>query len=585
MHPFFETRARQIFTPDFNEYLRKWIPLGILIGVVCGLGAIVFQTLLTLVWDISYSGFLPWFVILFVPALGGLLAGVIMERYAPETAGAGTDNVIDSLHHRGGEIRPRVAPVKIVASALTMGSGGSGGSEGPLSQIGGSLASYLGTRLKLRKQDMHIFVISGMAAGLSAVFRAPLGAAIFALEVPYKNDFESRAVVPSIISSTVSYLMGVPLYGVNPVFSIPTDSMNFTMATLPFVLLIGVGAGIVGILFASSFQLVRAGFQKFESPLWVKTAIGGLAVGIIGLALPEILGLSRGTTQSILSGTTYSAAFLFALLVGKIIATSFTVGSGGSAGVFSLTALIGAATSALFVSFFNLSDGALFIAVGMGAMTAGITKTPVASTILITEMVGGTIILIPIMIASVISYVITGNFTIFEKQIVRRGFSLDVSDLGRVKVSRVMTKKVITIPTGATLADAYKIAVSNPHYAYPVVFDGDRIIGLAHRDDILDAYRKIPDGSVMNVLQTHYEPMSAEEDCLAAFDLMNSKNISRMIVVDPKDKARVVGLLNRIDVLNYLDHTDRGRAEGETSAEQVGAERILGTRSLEEQSA
>ena len=175
---------------------------------------------------VSYNSFsLPWYLVLFIPAIGGLLAGIIIMRWAPETAGSGLDHIIDAVHHHGGKVRARIVPVKIAASALTIGSGGSSGNEGPISQISGGIASFVGTKLHFSRSDMRILVITGMAAGWSAVFRAPLGSAIFAIEVPYKNDLESNAAIPSIISSVTSYLVFIPFGGAGPLF-LPTCLMS-----------------------------------------------------------------------------------------------------------------------------------------------------------------------------------------------------------------------------------------------------------------------------------------------------------------------------------------------------------------------
>ena len=557
-----ESRLTQLLTLNVREYLRKWLPLSIFIGIVGGIGAIIFQILLDLVWTLCYGqGTVPWFLILLFPAAGGLIVGLIVHRFAPEAAGHGTDSVIDALHHKGGKMRIQVVPVKIIASAITIGTGGSAGREGPIAQIGAGLASWLGTKLKLSRSDLRIFVVSGMAAGFSAIFKAPLGSAIFAMEVPYKNDLETNAVIPSMISSVVAYLTFIPFYGTKPIFNVPASELAISSSNIFFVFLVGILVGVAGIVFVKVFYGARNYFRSLNMPFFLKTGIGGLMVGLIGLALPEVLGLGSDTIQGILSGSYTSITFLLAIVVGKMVATSFSIGSGGSGGVFFPSLLIGGALGGAVASLFGMEYLPLCVLVGMGAMMAGVTKTPVSTSIMITEMVGGYMALIPIMIGSVISYIITGRYTIYEKQIAQKSFSMDVSCLSMVKVSEAMNDRVVTIPFNVSIEEAYRIARDNPHYLYPVVDDNGRILGVAPRERIDDVHQRLPDSSVMEVLQTHFEPLSSDKEVLTAFEIMNNKQISRMIVVDPEDQRRVVGTITRYDILNIMEHLDERHHE------------------------
>lgn len=557
-----ERRIKQLFTLNFKEYLKKWIPLSVLIGIVGGLGAIALQILLELIWDFSYVTLdIPWYLILFVPALGGLIVGFIIPRTAPEAVGHGTNEVIDAIHHDGGRIRGIVVPVKIVASAITIGTGGSAGREGPISQIGAGLGSVLGRRLKLSRSDLKIFVIAGMAAGFSAVFKAPLGSAIFAMEIPYKNDLESNAVIPSIISSVVSYLVFIPAYGPGPAFDIPPIDIQLTPELFYITIVVGILTGLVGILYVRTLVGIEGFFKSAKIPLYFKTGAGGLMTGIIGLALPSVLGLSHDLIEQLLQGTVFTINILIALLIGKMIATSLTVGSGGSGGVFFPSLVIGGTIGAIVGTLLNTPLTPVFVAVGMGSMMAGVTKTPVSSSILMAEMIGGFLAFIPLAIASVISYIITGKHTIYSSQIAQRSFELDVSNLSRLRVSQVMKKEVVTIPGTASIGEGAMTVGREPHYLYPVVDEGDMIIGVAPRERILEVERRIPSASILQVLQSHYEAISADQDSLEAFDIMNEKQISRMIVVDPENYKRVVGVITRMDLLTALEKLDERHHE------------------------
>ncbi|MCG7845027.1 MAG: chloride channel protein, partial [Methanomassiliicoccales archaeon] len=260
-----------LVTEDFRDYLKKWIPLSLLIGVTAGLGALAFQWLLLAIWHLSYDVTeVPWYLRLFLPALGGLLAGLIISHLSPESAGGGTGKFIEAIHHRGGRIRPRSGIYKILVSALTIGTGGSGGREGPIMHIGAAISSFFGDRLKLRKGDMRTFAIAGAAAGLSAVFRAPLGAAIYAIEVPYKNDLEPGAVVPSMIASVVSYLVFVSISGYEPLFIAPDIELDLNLVIVASIVVLGLLIGLAGRLFISTMHLAEHLRERSTLPLATK---------------------------------------------------------------------------------------------------------------------------------------------------------------------------------------------------------------------------------------------------------------------------------------------------------------------------
>ncbi|MDW5562624.1 MAG: chloride channel protein [Methanomassiliicoccus sp.] len=539
------------FDEDLGPYLRKWIPISIAVGIVSGLGAIVFQLLLNLVWNISYDSYvMPWYVLLMLPAVGGLLAGIVMMRFAPETAGPGTDHVISSMHHDGGKIRGIVAPVKMIASALTIGTGGSSGNEGPISQISASIASTIGTRMKLSRSEMRILVVAGMAAGWSAVFRAPLGSAIFAIEVPYKNDFEGNAAIPSIISSVTSYLVFVPFGGGGPIFSSDLTDVPITADLLSITLILGAIIGLIGILFVYLMKRVTGVFRGSKLPLPATTFIGGFLVGIIGLEYPQILGLGEGTIQLILGGTTISIALLIGILLAKMVATSFTVGSGGSGGIFFPSLIIGGAIGGSIALLLNLQPYPLFVLVGMGAMMAGVSKTPIAAAVLVTEMVGGYVVLIPLMIASTVSYLVSGKWSLYESQITSCRIGVDFSTLGGKKVKDIMSRDPVTVSSTASSRELMDIVRTHPHHIYPVVRDG-RVEGIATRDGILGHKGELGQEQV----QTGYHTIGPDASAVEAFEMMASKRLSTILVIEPLG-GRVVGIVTRIDVFNAMEHMD-----------------------------
>jgi CIC family chloride channel protein len=536
-----------------GEYLEKWIPLSIIVGSMAGLGALIFQFTLDWVWSLSYESIsLPWYIIVLVPAIGGLLAGLIITRFAPETAGPGTDQIIDAVHHHGGRVRGRVVPVKIVASALTIGSGGSSGNEGPISQISGGIASYIGARLGLSRSEMRILVISGMAAGWSAVFRAPLGSAIFAIEVPYKNDIESSATVPSIIASVVSYLVFVPFGGAEPIFTSNIPPFSLSPQVLLPVLLLGVLIGFLGIVFVKLIRAVRGTFKKTGMPLVAATAAGGLTVGVIGLFSPEVLGLGEGAIQTMLDGTFVSLAFLLGILVAKAVATAMTVGSGGSGGIFFPSLMIGGALGGSLALFLDLQPYSLYVLVGMGAMMAGISKTPIAASVLVTEMVGGFTVLIPLMIASTLAYLVSGRHSLYDAQITSGRFGLDFTTLGDVKIKDIMTTKVVTVNADMSIAEVRKMAGRSPHNIYPVIRSGEVLGVVTGRELANNGTSAAPVWTIMN---SDYHWLPSESPASDAFEIMTSEKISTIVIKGPGDSG-ISGILSRIDLLDTMEHLD-----------------------------
>jgi CIC family chloride channel protein len=557
-----ERRLFHFFSMDIREYFRKWIPLGILMGLVGGVGAMIFQALLELIWSMVYeTTSIPWYLIVIVPAAGGVLMGLIVMYLAPDAEGPGQDEVISALHHTGGKVRPSVAPVKLVASALTIGTGGSAGREGPISQITAGLATFVAMKLKLRRSDLRILVISGIAAGMSAVFKAPLGAAIFAMEIPYKNDLESSAVVPAVVSSTVAYLVFIPFYGVEPIFNFPDINVFLTLEVFPLTILTGLVIGLVGLGFILMRNRVRRFFKEMTVPLYLRAGLGGLAVGVLGLAIPGILGLSEGIIQNLIDGSIASISVLMAILIGKMVATSMTVGSGGSGGVFFPSLVIGGTVGGIVGMVFGLEITPVLVVIGMGSMMSGVTKTPIASSIMITEMVGGVSVLIPLMISSIISYTITGSRTMYESQIAQHSLPLDISMLSEVRVGEVMEGDVIVLQDDADLEEILVELRKNPHYLYPVADKDGKIAGVAPLNLIENVYSKDPHSKVRDVIQVHYEIISADKEALEAFDIMGTKQISRMIVVSPIDDQKIVGIITRRDLMDELERLDERHHE------------------------
>src|SRR5690606_2967387 len=306
-------------------------------------------------------------------------SGLIVQRFAPETEGHGTDSAIESIHRRAGRVRRRVPLVKTIASAITIGSGGSGGREGPAAQISSGFSSLLADWLRLNTQDRRTAVIAGMGAGIGAIFRAPLGGALMAAEILYLRDLEADSLIPTLIASIDAYSLFGALYGFEPIFGAQPPFALDSPLQLPLYALHGVACGAVGIVYAKSFYGFAALFKRLRAPLWLKPAIGGLAVGLLGLLLPQVLHTGYGWVQFGMGEALLATPLWLVLLLpfAKVLATSLSIGSGGSGGIFGpgmvIGGLVGAAVWRLGHGLLPQlpSDPAPFVIVGMMALFGG----------------------------------------------------------------------------------------------------------------------------------------------------------------------------------------------------------------------
>jgi len=433
------------------NYLRKWVVLGALIGVVGGLGAIAFYTALELAtWfflgflggytppspagegGAPITGFSRAWALPFVVALGGLISGLLVYRFAPEAEGHGTDAAIAAYHHNPRGIRGRIPLVKIVASAITIGSGGSGGREGPTAQISAGFGSFLGRALDLDARDARIAVAVGMAAGIGAIFRAPLGGAVLGAELLYRDDVESDALVPSFIATIVAYSIFGAVEGFTPIFGVQASFAFRDPAQLAWYALIGFACGLVGLLYIRNFYGFTDWFRGWAPPRWAKPAIAGFLVGCIGLVIPGVLGTGYGFVQAGLDRETLLAIPLWmivALPFAKILATSLSIGSGGSGGIFGpgmfIGGMLGAAIWRLLEPIAPAipADPAPFVIVAMMALFGSVAHAPLAVMLMVAEMTGNLSMLAPAMVAVGLATFVVGSRSIYRSQLATRADS------------------------------------------------------------------------------------------------------------------------------------------------------------------
>jgi CIC family chloride channel protein len=336
-----------------------------------------------------------------VTTLGGLLSGFLVYRYAPEAEGHGTDTVVEAFHRREGLIRPRVPPIKMIASAITIGSGGSAGREGPIALITAGLASVYAKWAHHSEEDRRLLLLAGMAAGLSAIFRTPMGTGVFAIEVLYgRMEFEVGALLYTMFASAVAYTVNGVFVGFAPLFKVPAIPTPVFRDYASYAAL-GVAAGIVATALPVVFYRMRDFFRTLPVPLWMKPALGGLLLGLLGLWLPQVLGGGYGWIQLAMDGR-LALHLLVLLIFAKMAAFALTVGSGGSGGVFAPSLFVGAMLGGTFAVILH-QPPAVFAVVGMAAVFGAAARVPIATMLMVTEMAGGYHLLVPAGLAVMIS--------------------------------------------------------------------------------------------------------------------------------------------------------------------------------------
>jgi CIC family chloride channel protein len=342
--------------------------------------------------------------------LGGLISGVLVYSIAPEAEGHGTDTAVRAFHRDGGLIRRRVTPLKIVASAITIGSGGSAGREGPTALFSAGVGSIYSNVFHRSDAERRLLVLVGMAAGLSAIFRSPIGTAIFAVEVLYgEMQFEGDALIYTMLGAVIAYAVNGLFVGWEPLFQVPAGLAVKSIYDYGPYIVLGLGSGVVGAILPNVFYGMRDGFHKIPIPPHIKPAIGGLGVGLIALALPQVLGGGYAWIQEAIDG--HLAITVLALLVfAKMIAFALTVSSGGSGGVFAPTLFVGAMLGALGAQLFHQSPAA-FAVIGMAAVFGSAARIPIATLLMVTEMTGGYSLLVPAALAVMLAFLVQRRIT------------------------------------------------------------------------------------------------------------------------------------------------------------------------------
>jgi CIC family chloride channel protein len=561
---------------ESQRYLIKWLFLSSLIGVVAGLSAIAFTWAIEFVTKLSLgrlAGYLPpspvgegstpvmaiarpWLLPL-ITMLGGAISGIIVFGLAPEAEGHGTDAAIDAVHHKRARIRSRIPPIKLIASAITIGTGGSGGREGPTAQMSAGFGSILADWLGLNFQDRRIAVCVGIGSGIGAIFRAPLGGAVMAAEILYIHDLEVEALIPTLMASIVGYSIYGAFYGYVPIFG-NLARLGFDHPfQLVYYALLGILCGLGGLLYDKCFYGTTHLFHRLRWPHWIKPALGGLLVGFLGLVLPGALHTGYGWVQVSMGSGLLSLPLWVVLLLplAKIIATSLSIGSGGSGGIFGPGMVIGGMLGA---SFWRITHGFFpqmpndptpFVIIGMMSLFGGIAHAPLAVMLMVAEMTGNLSLLAPAMVAVAVSTALVGDHTIYRSQLrtradspihkVRFSFPLLSSLLVRDAMSQ---DHATVIPADMTALEAKQL-LSDSDESAVVVNDNEDVLGILPRSNL---YTLTDSASIRSAIKEDSLLLEPEQTLDVALDRMTARGLKSAPVVHQK---KVLGQLTMRDVL------------------------------------
>jgi CIC family chloride channel protein len=602
-----------------SRTLLRWAIISVPIGLVAGFGAVAFfslwlfltESLLGVVVGIRYplAGLPPGGVVLWgssfprilllplVAGLGGLGAGVLGQRFAPEILGHGTDEAIVAFHRRSGKIRARVPFLKMVASALTLGSGGAGGREGPVAQVGAGFGSVWATTLRLTPRERRIALATGLGAGVGAIFKAPLGGALYATEIFYLSDFEPDVFVPAVMASVTSYAVYGLFFGFSTLFASPLG-VGFSIDQLPLYALLGILCAGAGVAFVKMYARIQRWFSGRSWPVFGRVALGGAASGatvlvayflvpqsghLVALASVDV---GYGFVQAVMLQQTgleslglLAVAILLLAVVVRMVATSFTVGSGGAAGLFGTSVVIGAflgsSVGYLFRFFFpqEVPFAAIsgFAIVGMMAFFGGISKAPLAVLVMVVEMAGSYSLLLPAMLAIFIAYAATGGNHLYSAQLPSRLYSPAHQEeyrdliLQQMPLADLPREAEIQLPPSTPVAHALEAMARTGKTTLPVVEEG-QLVGVVHLlrlTSLPEIVRsQVP---VMEVVDPCLAIVSSEASAAEALAVMDRVQTSEAAIVSAEPPVRFIGLVSRGGILHLLptENSSPGEAEGE----------------------
>ncbi len=540
--------------------IKKWLIVAPIIGLTTGIAiTAIVVIILGKLWPAVLSYYLAhhWAMVPGV-TLGFVATGLIMQFLTPDPDEHSTEEIVRSYHYHRGDVNMRPFFAKLVAAITTVGFGGSAALEGPSIYGGGAIGSWLWTKMKrlnLDPRDRRIMLISGAAAGMGAVFRAPLTGLVFALEMPYRDDLAHEALLPSLIASVVSYVTLASFLGAAPIFDFASPS-SFTGRDLIWCALLGLMIGLIAMTFATTFRRARGFVLKWALPHWIKLAVGGLLTGACGLLFISVfkqslvpLGPNYEAVGAILNAR-YSAPELITFGVLKLAATIFSLASGGVSAMFVPLFLSGGAFGTAFSRIVvGGSSPELYAAVGMASFLAAGYKTPLAAVVFVAEATGGHAFIIPALIGSAVAYGVSGDASVSGDQRLHEG--VRVRELQGITVGEIMQREVVAIQSSSTLRELAEISPHDQHTIFPVM-DDHHVIGIVPTWSLTQvAAEKWDETPVAEITDRQVERVSPDTDAMEALRLLLGEGAQPMLLVTSANE-KLEGVITKTDILEAL---------------------------------
>lgn len=549
--------------------------LSIALGIFIGLSTVGFSLLfklISMITKVLENCSLPLHLLL--PMIGITLSSLLVYKFSyDKRTGCGTHKVLEAYNFQSGFIPLRDTFTKTVASALTIGCGGSAGLEGPSLLLGGGLASWISDKLKLKPQKVRTLLLVGSAAGLSAIFKAPLTAIFFAIEIPYKRDLEKEMFIPALLSAVPAYLITISLLGGESIFTIPQIQFTISMELLWLTIFEGLIAGLTAIIFIKFFEFfgsVRTMLRQHKTQFWVISLMGGAIISVIWCIIPEAVGIGYEVISRSLSREFLSTPLLYvaAILLAKMIATAVTLNFGGSGGIFIPSIFVGAILGTLMnkISPTLTPHPEILIVAGMAALMAAANKTLFSSIAFVAETCGPSSI-IPVTLAASISYFTSGKFSFYgnvqlprkmeeEERALEEVYHIikehPTTSVLNVKVKDVMTPNPIYLRENMTIEEALDKTKNLKFRVYPVVDDKDRIVGYIKMEDllsILEYKRKLKISSI-----TLGRPLIVKNDdrLIDVVEKMCEYEVDHAYVVSDMENMKLIGVVSSIDAIRAI---------------------------------
>ena len=536
-----------------------------LVGIIAGFGAVVFRTLIGWFGRLFFDrgeqllSFLGHYAVILIPAAGGLLVGPLVYFFAREAKGHGVPEVMLAVAKEGGRIRARVALVKILASALSIGSGGSVGREGPIVQIGATFGSVLAQKLRLSQEWIRTLVACGAAGGISATFNAPIAGVFFALEVilaRFSTRYFSVVVVSSVVAAVTSHAffpdvanLKVPPYGLDSAWQ------------LPFFAVLGILSALAGVVFIVVLYRTEDLFDKVRFPEYFKPVLGGLIIGSLALFSRDLLGVGYGALERAAKGDVLLIAAL--TLAGlKVLATSITIGSGGSGGVFAPSLFIGSMLGAAFGHFAHdlfpdiAGPPGAYALVGMAAVFSASARAPISAVVILFELTRDYDIVLPLMLGVVISTLIAQALhpeSIYTLKMIRKGVvppQSEVDAMQQVLVGDVMTKSFPTVPESSPISELNHQFETHGRRGFPVLNDAGELVGLVTVADVERAMIAGQKNATVGDIATRSLVTAHPDQTLRELLLkLGALEVGRIPVVDRQNARCLLGVLRRHDII------------------------------------